>query len=175
MVDAKGSITPEGYVFEPATGLGTAQTTFTWNTECSMFQNGVYENNYTFKFLTKDNRCFNSKADSLRINLTIKDIDGTDVEFIPPNIITPNGDPYNEFFAMVRENKQTHELESILPLDNCVGRFLNITIYNRWGKEIFQSTNRDFRWYPDNEAMGVYFYTLKYSDKEYKGNVTLRN
>jgi hypothetical protein len=99
----------------------------------------------------------------------------SDVEFIPPNIITPNGDPYNEFFAMVRENKQTQELESILPLDNCVGRFLNVTIYNRWGKEIFKSASRDFRWYPDNEAAGVYFYTLKYSNKEYKGNITLRN
>jgi hypothetical protein len=47
-------------------------------------------------------------------------------------------------------------------------------VFNRWGKKIFESGQRNFRWYPTNEGAGVYYYTLKYSDKEYKGIITLR-
>jgi hypothetical protein len=81
----------------------------------------------------------------------------------------------NDFFAMLRINPVTQELESILPRDNCVGRFVGISIYNRWGKEIFQSNSRDFRWYPVNEASGIYFYTVVYSNRDYKGSITLRD
>ena len=173
MIDASGNVTPSGYVFEEAEGSGSAQTTFTWNPDCSIFENGVYENNYTFRFRTFDNRCFSAKADTVDVNFIIKDVDGSDIAFIPPNIITVNGDSKNDFFAMVRE--VGGELVSILPKDNCTGRFVSITIYNRWGREVFQSDSKDFRWHPDNEAAGVYFYTLQYSDKEYKGSVSLRN
>jgi hypothetical protein len=175
IVHAEGNVVPEGYIFSAVTGTGSAETTFTWNTACTIFQDAVYENNYTFRFLTKDDRCFNTKADTLEVDFTIRDIDPNDAAFQPPNIITPNGDGLNEFFAMVRLNKSTNEYESILPYDNCVGRFVSISIYNRWGLEIFKSENREFRWHPQNEAAGVYFYTLVYSDKEYKGSITIRN
>jgi len=62
-----------------------------------------------------------------------------------------------------------------LPKDNCVGRFSRIFIYNRWGEKIFESHTRGFRWYPANESMGVYFYTLQYSNREYRGTITLKN
>jgi len=76
---------------------------------------------------------------------------------------------------MVRLNEHTGELEDILPRDNCVGHFVGISIYNRWGKQVFESTSRDFRWYPSEDASGIYFYTLTFSDREYKGSVTVRN
>ena len=72
-------------------------------------------------------------------------------------------------------NEQTGALEDILPRDNCLGQFVGITIYNRWGRPVYESTSRDFRWYPDDGSSGVYFYTLTFSDKEYKGSVTVRN
>jgi hypothetical protein len=175
LIDAEGNVPPEGYLFEPASGTGSASTTFSWLPTCSIFQNGVYENNYTFKFRTVDNRCITAKADTVEVKINVKDVDGADHDFLPPNVITPNGDSYNEFFAMVRQDPETGELIDILPLDNCVGKFVGISIYNRWGKEIFASESRDFRWYPKNEAAGIYFYTLKYSNRDYKGNITLRN
>lgn len=176
MIGAEGNVQPEGYIFAPAEGIGMAQTTFVWNTECSMFKDGNFENNFTFTFTTRDDRCFNPKSDTLQVDLTITDVASNDSEFIPPNIITPNGDTHNEFFAMVREDAATRALVSILPPDNCIGRFVSISIFNRWGKELFKSDSRDFKWYPNNsEAAGVYFYTLKYSHKEYKGTITLMN
>lgn len=88
--------------------------------------------------------------------------------------MTPNNDGVNEYFAMVRETPKK-ELVSILPPDNCQGTFVNISIYNRWGQEVFTSTDRDFRWYPDEKATGIYFYTLRYSNREYKGSIALRS
>jgi hypothetical protein len=110
------------------------------------------------------------------VKLNVKDKDSNGVAFLPPNIVTPNGDSLNEFFAMVREGSESSRaLESILPPDNCVGRFVGIVIYNRWGTEIYHSSNRDFQWYPRHQAAGVYFYTLMYSNRDYKGTITLRD
>jgi hypothetical protein len=178
LFDIRGPTSPEGYVFEPAQGKGSVQTTFTWNPDCSIFQDGVYENEYVFRFRAVDDRCHNAKADTVDVKMVIRDIPAGYAEFIPPNFVSPDGDPKlaNEFFAMVRlKDEVTGELEEILPLDNCVGRFVGITIYNRWGKTVFKSDRRDFRWYPDRDAPGVYFYTLTFSNKEYKGSVTVRN
>jgi hypothetical protein len=179
LIDAEGNVEPRGYVFAPAQGNGLAETTFTWNTDCTLFEEGVYENNYTFVFRTVDHRCFNPKADTVQVQFTIKDVNAEESEFLPVNIITPNGDGCNDFFAM----EGLDELASVcgdmhpphLPTDNCVGRFSRIFIYNRWGEKVFESETRGFRWYPTHEAMGVYFYTLQYTNKEYKGTITLKN
>jgi hypothetical protein len=74
---------------------------------------------------------------------------------------------------MVREDESTGELINILPRDNCAGVFEGIVILNRWGKSVFESRSRDFRWYAEGEASGMYFYHLKYSNKAYKGIITL--
>ncbi len=175
LIDAKGDNEPEGYVFASATGTGSVQTTFSWLPDCSIFRNGDYENNYTFKFRALDSRCNTSKADTLTVDFRISDIVNDLDAFIPPNFISANGDGYNEYFAMLRENTETGELENILPFDNCEGRFVSISIYNRWGNEVFSSNNRDFQWRPVNQAAGVYFYTLVFSNREYKGSITVRD
>lgn len=177
MISAEGSVEPEGYGFERATGAGNAQTTFTWNPDCSIFVDGVYENHYTFTFRTYDDRCLSALADTVAVEMTIRDVENDIAAFLPPNFVSPDRDPgqHNEFFGMVRLNEQTGALEDIMPKDNCVGQFVGIVIFNRWGKRVFESTSRDFRWYPDEDASGVYFYTLTFSDKEFKGSVTVRN
>ncbi len=174
MAEASGNVEPAGYLFEPAEGIGNAETTFTWDTDCALFKDGVYENHYLFKFVSNDNRCFSSKADTVSVAFTLLDVPSSEADFIPPNFITPNGDNHNEFFAMVRLNDNS-QLVSILPPDNCIGKFVSIAIYNRWGNEVFQSFNRDFRWFPTDEAAGIYYYTLRYSHKEYKGSITLQD
>ncbi|MEX1239089.1 MAG: gliding motility-associated C-terminal domain-containing protein [Cyclobacteriaceae bacterium] len=177
MIGAEGSVQPEGYIFEGVEGEGSIATTFTWNTDCTIFVDGLFENHYTFTFRTYDNRCASAKGDTVEVAFTIRDVDNDVVEFLPPNFVSADHDPgqRNEYFAMVRLNPQTGELEDVLPKDNCVGHFVGITIYNRWGTPVFESTSRDFQWYPDEGSSGVYFYTLTFSDKEYKGSVTVRN
>jgi hypothetical protein len=176
LIDADGSVAPSGYHFERVSGTSTLHTTFSWNPDCSIFQNGVYENTYTFTFRTYDDRCENEKADTVQVRFTIADVESDLTAFIPPNFVSPDHDAgqHNEFFGMVRLNEQTGALEDVLPRDNCIRQFVGITIFNRWGKRVFESSNRDFRWYPDEEASGVYFYTLTFSDKEFKGSITVR-
>ena len=145
-----------GYVFANAEGRGTVESTFGWNPECSIFTDGVYENQYEFTFRVVDDRCHNQKGDTVVVNININDVDGEGEEFIPPNVVTPNGDNKNDFFAMVKEN-ENGELVNILPSDNCTGVFERIVIVNRWGKSVFESPSRDFRWYCQTKSPACTF------------------
>jgi gliding motility-associated-like protein len=110
----------------------------------------------------------------MAVELTIKDIDGTDKGFFPVNYFSPNDDGINDYYAMELKNFETGELENILPLDNCASQFQAIRIYNRWGKTVFESTDRNFKWFGKGEPAGVYFYLIEYSSREYKGSLSIR-
>ena len=170
LIDVEGGA--EGYVFAAADGRRSVNTTFEWKPECA-YLGDQEEATYTFTFNVMDDRCYSQLGDTVTVNVNLRDVDRADEDFLPPNVITPNGDNRNDFFAMVREDPATHELISILPVDNCQGHFERIFIVNRWGSEVYSSSDRDFRWYADNQAAGVYFYTLKYSDRDYKGTVSV--
>jgi hypothetical protein len=182
LIDARGTVAPEGYVFASAEGQGSVETTFTWNPDCSIFQNGVYENQYEFTFRVYDSRCFSVKGDTVVVGITIRDVESDVTTFNPPNIITPNGDDCNDYFAMEGVDPvggtlcPTDDPDGIvrLPQDNCIRQFEAIRIYNRWGVQVFESYSRDFRWYARDQPNGVYYYSLFYSDKEYKGSITVR-
>ena len=173
LVKAEGNVEPTGYVFEDAQGRGTVESTFAWKPECSIFTGDAIKNEYKFTFRVIDDKCFNQKGDTVVVNINISDHESGEEEFLPPNFVTPNGDSWNDFFAMVKEDEATGELINILPRDNCGGVFERIIILNRWGKSVYESTSRDFRWYAEGEASGMYFYHLKYSNKAYKGIITL--
>lgn len=166
-----GNIT--GLSFTEGLGTGSAEAFFTWRPNCSIFQQGVYENNYVFTFSVTDNRCYNSLMELVPVNITVRDYENDESSFLPPNVITPNGDGMNEYFAMV-VFQPPDQYVSILPKDNCEGSFVNIRIYDRWGNQVFESSNRDFRWYAGDIASGVYFYFLNYTHKKYKGAVSVR-
>lgn len=75
---------------------------------------------------------------------------------------------------MMAWDDSANDFVNILPLDNCVGEFVSIRIYNRWGRQVFESTNRNFKWFGEGLPNGVYFYLVQYTHKEYRGSVTLR-
>lgn len=172
LIDVQGTTVPDGYIFDPVEGLRAVTTTFAWKPECALL-GGQPEAVFTFMFNVTDDRCWNQKGDTVSVDITLRDIERDDGNFLPPNIVTPNGDNMNDFFAIVREDAITRELISILPNDNCKGHFEGVYIVNRWGIQVYSSTDRDFRWYPNDQAAGVYFYTLKYSDRDYKGAVSV--
>ena len=145
---------------------------FSWTPGCEIFANDVYTNDYHFVFRVLDDRCHNEKDTTLEVVFKVKDVDRNADNFLPPNVITPNNDGLNDFFAMVRRD-ENGELVSVLPNDNCTGRFVKFVVYNRWGLKVFETKDRDFRWTPDDEASGIYFYTLKYSTFDYKGSIRL--
>ncbi len=174
LIGAEGNVPPMGFVFESAEGVGSVATTFSWNPDCNIFENGVFENNYTFTFRLHDDRCFNTKADTVAIDIKIRDVEGNEEGFIPVNFFSPNDDQVNDYYAMESLNKETGEVENILPPDNCSGQFQTIRIYNRWGKRVFESTDRNFRWFGKDQAAGVYYYTIQFSNREYKGALSIR-
>ncbi|MEO6883528.1 MAG: gliding motility-associated C-terminal domain-containing protein [Bacteroidia bacterium] len=68
-----------------------------------------------------------------------------------PNVITPNNDGKNDYFVI--EN---------LP-DNS-----ELTIYNRWGNNVYQSLNYQNNWKADEVNAGTYYYLLTLPNKEVK-------
>lgn len=169
----------EGYSFEPAVG-NPVQSTWTWTPECDVFKNSVFENHYTLTFRLADDKCFNQKADTVKVAITLKDIDGSDAAFLPPNVITPNGDGCNDYFAVEGRSptlcNPAAEPDKLiaLPKDNCANAFESVRIYNRWGKQVFESAERNFRWYALNEAAGVYYYYIQFTNKQYRGSLSVR-
>ncbi len=175
LLKAEGNVPLEGFKFIPVQGTSPIETTWVWDPDCSIFQNGIYENDYTLTFRIADNRCFTATADTVTVNLKVRDVDGSDEFFIPINFFSPNNDGVNDYYSMDIKNKDTGELQNILPLDNCVAQFQGIRIYNRWGNQVFESAERDFKWYAKGESPGVYYYVIKYTFKEYKGSLSIRD
>jgi CHU_C Type IX secretion signal domain len=183
LIKASGDVEPQGYAFQKAIGPSPVQSVFTWSPDCSIFKNQVYENNYTFQFRLADDRCLNAKADTVSVKLKIKDIDARSKDFYMPNVFTPNGDRHNDYFALEGidpegvdpEGSEINLDERVsLPKDNCADHFESIRIFNRWGDQIFESTDRKFRWYAPNEAAGVYYYRVKYANREYKSPLSIK-
>jgi hypothetical protein len=178
LIEATGNVTPEGYEFMPVQSVGPVQTTFVWTPDCSVFREGVYENDYVFMFRVGDNRCFSSKADTVTLNIKLKDIVGFETEFFPPNVFTPNNDGHNDYFAVEGidpfASNPNPDATVAFPPDNCQGQFESVKIFNRWGNPVFESTERKFRWYAPNQAAGVYYYVIKFTNKEYRGSLSVR-
>ncbi|OON70117.1 hypothetical protein B0919_05090 [Hymenobacter sp. CRA2] len=80
-----------------------------------------------------------------------------------PNIFTPNGDRLNDVFALRLQYPRTFRLQ----------------IFNRWGREVFTTTQADNFWTGEGASEGVYYYLWRYStdceptERVVKGTVTL--
>jgi gliding motility-associated-like protein len=83
-------------------------------------------------------------------------------EVVIPNIFTPNGDGYNDYFQILYEGVKAYK----------------ISVYNRWGVLQFESDRREFHWDGTVNGVGasdgVYFYVLTIDSKVYKGTVQLQ-
>lgn len=80
-----------------------------------------------------------------------------------PNIITPNNDGLNDLFSPTIT-------KGILSM--------NTTIYNRWGKKIFETNNPLVEWKGQSISDGTYFWIVSYLDrngikKNLKGHITV--
>lgn len=76
-----------------------------------------------------------------------------------PNVITPNGDLANDYFKI--KNIEYHPNTSV-------------TIFDRWGVKVFESTNYDNEWKGDGVSDGTFFYVIDVpQDKKYSGFITV--
>jgi gliding motility-associated-like protein len=69
-------------------------------------------------------------------------LDLSDIDI--PNIITPNNDSFNESFFLADALERP-----------------SISIYNRWGKQVYQSTSYDNKWSGEGLPNGTYYYTIQ--------------
>jgi hypothetical protein len=178
LTKASGTISPTDYTFADATGLHTVESKFSWDPTCSIFKDGSYDNQYKFQFIVTNNHCKTPKFDTAFVKVRIKDIDSNDKGFQPANVITTFPDHCNDFFAIDGFESEPNcegQIRQVVsaPADNCSNQFESVRIYDRWGKLVFQSNDRKFRWYAQNEAAGVYYYLIKYTLKEYKSSLTV--
>jgi len=78
-----------------------------------------------------------------------------------PNVFTPNdGDDTNTSFE-------------ILGIENSEW---NLTVFNRWGRPVYEKKHYDNQWKGNDLAVGVYYYTLENNlcrDKNYKGVLSI--
>lgn len=93
----------------------------------------------------------------------LMDFDSQLITVLPPciieigNIITPNGDGVNDFFKIKSMEYHPNSL---------------LTIFDRWGRKVYENQNYANDWNADGLSEGTYFYTLEVpEDKKYNGFV----
>ena len=80
------------------------------------------------------------------------------------DVITPNGDGYNDYWV----------LENISYTEGC-----NVKIFNRWGAQVFETNNYDNTWEGKSNngeilPEGVYYYIIQcYNNISFKGHITV--
>lgn len=116
-------------------------------------------------------------ADEISHRVVIED------DLIFPNVITPNGDGFNDVFAIGNLNT------SINPIDPDNFRHNELLIYDRWGKLVYKANDYD-TYSKDGEIFvgsqffdgaglpdGVYYFTLYFKGKaktiDYHGSLTI--
>ncbi len=173
LIKADGNLPPTGFTFTNVQGGSPISSAFKWNPDCSIFKNGLYENDYTFQFRLADDRCFNAKEDTIQVKITVKDLEGTAKKFDLPNVFTPDSDDTVNDYFLLEGIDSSGNIIDLLPKDNCVDTFKLVQIINRWGNIVFESRDRNFRWYATDTPAGVYYYRLLYSTKEYKSSLSV--
>jgi gliding motility-associated-like protein len=80
-------------------------------------------------------------------------------ELVIPNVFSPNGDGYNQFFFV----------DGIQFFSN------SVRIYNRWGQLVFERLNYRNTWDGDDVPDGTYFYEITVENKPepYTGSLTI--
>ena len=74
-----------------------------------------------------------------------------------PNVFSPNGDGINDQFMVEYEGVEDYK----------------ISIYNRWGVLMFETTDASNLWTGDNAAEGTYYWEVKVGDTIQKGWLSL--
>ena len=88
--------------------------------------------------VTATDRCGNGGADQLVIDVIACDV-------TVPNVFTPNGDGLNDVWII----ENIHQFPGS-----------TVTVFNRWGKKVFEKTDYDNTWNGDDLSEGTYFYTI---------------
>ena len=145
-----------GMRFTAQNGSGLATGEFTWEASCATVAATPPDGLLVRFRLAESGPCV-PRTQERAIRFEIIPVEDA-ANFRRPNVITPNGDGKNDFFALPD-----------LPNDFCDRRFAGVRIYTRWGQQVYQSGDRSFRW-GGAGAGGLYYYLVTYTDgRKFKG------
>ena len=146
---------------------GYAENTKTWDKVSAVFEVGDSYGFITIGSFRRDDQIsarevfepLNNIFDGAYYYIDSVFVEKIDNLYIP-NIITPNGDGFNDKFV----------------IDNLSSDRWILTVVNRYGKRVFKSTYYDNQWDGGGLVSGVYYYSLRYrftSEIQYKGTITI--
>lgn len=130
--------------------------------DCSVFRNEAGEVRTVFYFSVQDSPCYAQMTDTLVLQVTLREKEPSFSDITFPNVFTPNGDGINDRFKI-----------NGLPEDACNNKLEAIRILNRWGRILYETTDRHFSWDGDGLPAGVYFYELSYTNFSYRSPLSL--
>lgn len=136
-----------------------------------------YSNTGTFDVKLKFTTFYSCK-DSVSEPITVKP-----VNLKIPNVFTPNGDQWNQYFKIEIE-EEGGEGGDAKADGNGEEKFINdyylsntLVVFDRWGRKVYEKDNYENDWDGDNLSDGTYFYILvckgQVSTDEYKGVITI--
>ncbi len=109
--------------------------------------NPTISGKYTVKIVLND--CESEMSDE--VNLVV--LEYPDAIITMPSVFTPNGDAYNPVFVPEQYDDVSNA---------------ELLIVNRWGKEIFHTSDLSLGWNGGNMQAGVYYYQISYIGKNGK-------
>jgi len=148
-----------GMEFSDKSGVKSLLSPYLWNPDCSILD-GAGEQVFVIDFITTDKSC-NASSDTTTVQIAVKDDNNEEMPELP-NVITPNGDGKNDCLVLEK-----------LPPGNCANQFKDVVIYNRWGKQVYYSKELGKNWCPTDLSAGYYYYLIQYTNKSYKGGLTV--
>ena len=133
---------------------GIQNCTYNWNFGDSSTNSTIQNPNHLYttpgKYLIKVVVTSPGGCDSIYyLNVEVYEIS----QLIIPNIVTPNGDGYNDLFKV--------SYKGSFPV-------FNMMIFNRWGEKLFENKDIDKGWDPKSHADGTYFYIIQATGSDKK-------
>ena len=147
-------------IFSTVSGLKKVESTFSWTPQCENLTESFSSKVHRIQFFAKESHPCKIATDTAYVNIRVESEDRVFDSF--PNAFSPNGDSFNQTFQLTQ-----------LPVDLCGDKFLGVKIFNRWGEEIFNSSDPAFEWKAESIASGIYFYALIYQKSTFKGTIHL--
>lgn len=140
------------------TNLSTGASIWQWNFgdgNTSASQNPVNtfntEGTYTVLLTVSD---ANACTDTISMEIIVI----LDVVLEVPNVFTPNHDGFNDLLVI-------KDLEKV--------SVNKLTVFNRWGKVVFEASNYANNWNGADVDDGVYYFILTYLEKEIHGTISV--
>jgi CHU_C Type IX secretion signal domain len=109
------------------------------------------------RFSAESERCLSVKQVERTLTISLRDTLQKEVNV--PNLITLQADSLNDYFKLIAP----------LPIENCSGGFEGVEIFNRWGRIIYRSSDKNFTWQPPTAQPALYFYRIRFAGQAFRG------